>query len=40
MFIGRMKMERISVNIVSTWEHCSQIVTGFCMLEKNSGGGV
>lgn len=30
-------MERISVNVVSTWEHCSQIVTGFCMLEKWGG---
>ena len=33
-------MKKINVYIVSTWAHCSQVVSGFLMLSQNSGGGV
>lgn len=32
-------MKKINVYIVSTWAHCSQVVSGFLMLSQNSGGG-
>lgn len=30
-------MKEINLYIVSTWEHCSQIVSGFLILSKNGG---